>query len=48
MLEKSESTRVVMLMLTWACNLNCVYCFENYKTKGKEMSYEMAKKVLTA
>lgn len=47
MLEKSESTRVVMLMLTWACNLNCVYCFENYKTKGKEMSFEMAKKVLT-
>lgn len=46
MFESPESTRVVSLMLTWACNLNCIYCFEKYKTLGKEMSAEMAKKIL--
>lgn len=35
------SRRVVILTLTQACNLACVYCFEHNKT-AKKMSYEMA------
>lgn len=47
MFESPESTRVVSLMLTWACNLNCIYCFEKFKTKGKEMSVDTAKQILS-
>ena len=34
-------------MITHACNLNCVYCFEKYKNKGEKfMSFETAKKII--
>lgn len=45
--EKSESTRVISLMLTWSCNLNCTYCFEKFKTAGKEMPIDLAKQIIT-
>lgn len=47
MFESPESTRVVTLMLTWACNLNCTYCFEKFKTSGREMSVETAMNILS-
>lgn len=47
MFSKPESTRVVSLMLTWACNLNCTYCFEKFKSAGKEMSVDRAKHILS-
>lgn len=46
MIEKQESSRVVSLMLTWQCNLNCTYCFEEFKCANKEMPLELAKKIL--
>ena len=33
-------------MLTWQCNLNCVYCFEKHKAKNKVMSLGTAKKIV--
>lgn len=47
MFSQPDSARVVSLMLTWACNLNCTYCFEKFKTKGREMSLDMAKRILS-
>lgn len=46
MFEKPKTKRIFALMLTWQCNLNCVYCFEKYKTKNKEMSLETAKNII--
>lgn len=46
MFDRSEITRVVSLMLTWQCNLNCVYCFEKYKSSNKVMSFEMAQNII--
>lgn len=46
MFSKPESNRVVSLMLTWACNLNCTYCFEKFKRTDRKMSVDMAKKIL--
>lgn len=46
MIEYPESSRVVTLMLTWACNLNCSYCFEKYKCANKRMTFAMAKTIL--
>lgn len=46
MFTQPESARVISLMLTWACNLNCTYCFEKFKTAGREMSTETAKTIL--
>ena len=34
-----------MLMLTHACNLNCVYCYEKHKS-SREMSFDTARKCL--
>lgn len=34
------------LMLTYGCNLNCVYCFEKYKDPHKRMSIATAKSIV--
>lgn len=47
MIKEQEAVRVVSLMLTWACNLNCTYCFELYKRSDREMTVEVAKRVLS-
>ena len=47
MIKEQEAVRVVSLMLTWACNLNCTYCFELFKRSDREMSIEVAKRVLS-
>ena len=42
-----KTTRIVSLMITHSCNLNCVYCFEKHKDFGKRMmSFETAKEIL--
>lgn len=38
-----QTTRICSLMITHSCNLNCVYCFEKYKSKGNRfMPFEVA------
>lgn len=39
-------TRQVILTVTRHCNLNCCYCYESHKEKGKRMSLETAKQIL--
>lgn len=36
-----ETTRVCTLMITHSCNLNCIYCFEKFKSNQK-MSFDVA------
>ena len=38
-------TKCIMLILTYKCNLNCVYCYEP-KELGHRMSIETAKKII--
>ena len=40
-----STNRVCSLMLTHACNLHCVYCFEKFKT-NKTMTLATAKRIL--
>lgn len=44
-----KTTRVCTLLITYSCNLHCVYCFEKYKSNdpSKRMSFETAKQILT-
>ena len=35
--------RMVFLMLTYSCNLNCIYCYQKHKT-SQSMSLETAKR----
>lgn len=46
MIERPKTGKVVSLMLTWQCNLRCKYCFEKYKSSGKEMAPSMAKNLI--
>lgn len=48
MIREEEAVRVVSLMLTWQCNLNCTYCFEDFKRNDRTMSAETAKRILSA
>lgn len=40
-----KGRRICMLMITHACNLNCTYCYETYKSE-KKMSFELAKELI--
>ncbi len=44
--QYTNSGRICALMLTYGCNLNCVYCFEKYKDATKKMSIETAKEII--
>lgn len=45
--SKYKTKRICSLMITHSCNLNCVYCFEKFKSKGEKfMSFEMAKMII--
>ncbi|MBQ9558915.1 MAG: 4Fe-4S cluster-binding domain-containing protein [Bacteroidaceae bacterium] len=46
MIKGPKTTRIFALMLTWQCNLNCVYCFEKHKSANKVMSLETAKAII--
>lgn len=39
-------TYLCTLMLTYGCNLNCVYCFEKHKDPRKRMSIGTAKSIV--
>ncbi len=43
---KIQTTRVCTLMITHICNLNCIYCFEKFKSNNPhdKMSIDTAKK----
>lgn len=43
--EFSNTRRIVMLMITHACNLNCSYCYESHK-QGAYMTVEQAKDII--
>lgn len=40
-----RTNRICSLMLTHACNLHCVYCFEKFKS-NKQMRFDTAKAIL--
>lgn len=42
-MEKDQ--KKIMILLTEACNLNCIYCYEHYKNPRK-MNFSVAKKIL--
>ncbi len=42
----AKPTRIISLVLTWQCNLNCVYCFEKFKSKHKVMTLDVAKQII--
>lgn len=46
MIYKPKTSRIFALMLTWQCNLNCVYCFEKHKASNKVMSLSTAKEII--
>lgn len=42
-----ERTKVVMIILTHSCNLNCVYCYEHNKTsQSKTINFEIVKSII--
>jgi len=44
--EHTFNRKTILLMLTYACNLNCVYCYEKDKRTGKTMAFKTARKVI--
>ncbi len=43
-----KTERIISLLVTHSCNLNCTYCFEKHKDLGKtKMSFETACRILT-
>ena len=38
--------KMCILMLTYKCNLNCIYCYQKHKT-SQEMTLETAKAIVT-
>lgn len=42
-----ERTKIVMIILTHSCNLNCVYCYEHNKTsQSKTINFEIVKSII--
>lgn len=46
MVKPVPRLRVVMLILTHSCNLNCIYCYEKNKTNNKVMTIDVAKRII--
>jgi len=46
--KEYKTERIVSLLVTHSCNLNCTYCFEKHKELGQRfMTLDTAKKILT-
>lgn len=43
--RNNEEIRICMLMITHSCNLNCTYCYEEFKS-AKKMDIELAKSII--
>ena len=43
--SKTMRRRTCTLMITYSCNLNCIYCYEQFKS-NKRMSFDMAKSIV--
>lgn len=43
--NEPESRRTCMLLISLSCNLNCTYCYEEFKC-DKKMSFEIAKDII--
>ena len=43
--KSSARRRTCTLLITYRCNLNCVYCYEHFKG-NKKMTFEMAKSIV--
>ena len=46
MIRRLPKAKIVTLFITYGCNLNCVYCFEQYKDARKKMPLELAKDII--
>ena len=45
--KEYKTERIISLLVTHGCNLNCTYCFEKHKEKGlKSMTLDTAKRIL--
>lgn len=40
MIQRLPKAKIVTLFITYGCNLNCVYCFEQYKDARMKMPVE--------
>lgn len=43
--NEAETRRTCMLLVSLSCNLNCTYCYEEFKC-GKKMTFEMARDII--
>ena len=46
MIRRLHKAKIVTLFVTYGCNLNCVYCFEQFKDAKKKMPLELAKTII--
>lgn len=46
MIRRLPKAKIVTLFITYGCNLNCTYCFEQYKDARKKMPLELAKNII--
>lgn len=46
MIRRLPKAKIVTLFITYGCNLNCVYCFEQYKDAKKKMPLNLAKEII--
>lgn len=46
--KEYKTERIISLVITHGCNLNCTYCFEQHKQIGQQlMTFETAQQILT-
>lgn len=45
-IDSKITRKTIMLMITYQCNLDCVYCYEKGKRSNRSMDIEVAKKII--